>query len=79
LRAGSLGRCIDKLPVAGWDVAEAYGLLIDLDCATDFLKSVRKAKALRVAYMVTDDERRFQTLGRRLPEGVEPCGCTSRT
>ncbi len=70
LRAGSRGRCIGKLPADGWDVAEAYGLLTDLDCATDFLKSVRKAKDVRIAYLVTDDERRFQALARRLPEGV---------
>jgi adenine-specific DNA-methyltransferase len=71
LRAGSRGRCIDKLPAQGWDVADAYGLLIDLDCATDFLKSVRKGVDLSIAYIVTDDERRFQTLARRLPQGVE--------
>ncbi|MEO5622512.1 MAG: DNA methyltransferase [Dokdonella sp.] len=71
LRAGSRGRSIDKLPAEGWDVADAYGLLIDLDCATDFLKVVRKADDLHIAYIVTDDERRFQTLARRLPEGVE--------
>ena len=52
-------------------MAEAYGLLIDLDFATDFLKAVRKAKDLRIAYIVTDDERRFQTLARRLPDGVD--------
>jgi adenine-specific DNA-methyltransferase len=46
-------------------------LLTDLDCATDFLRAVRKVKSLRIAYLVTDDERRFQTLARRLPEGVE--------
>ena len=51
-------------------MAEAYGLLTDLDFATDFLKAVRKAKDLRIAYLVTDDERRFQALARRLPEGV---------
>ena len=71
LRAGSRGRCIDKLPADGWEVADAYGLLTDLDCATEFLKSVRKASDLRIAYLVTDDERRFQTLARRLPDGVE--------
>lgn len=71
LRAGSVGRRIDKLPALGWDVADAYGLLVDLDMATDFLKAARKTKALRVAYIVTDDERRFQALARRLPEGVE--------
>lgn len=71
LRAGSVGRSIEKLPVTGWDVADAYGLLVELDKANDFLKAMRKAKALRVAYIVTDDERRFQALARRLPEGVE--------
>lgn len=71
LRAGSVGRRIDKLPAAGWDVADSYGLLVDLDTATDFLKAARKAKSLRVAFIVTDDERRFQALSRRLPEGVE--------
>ena len=44
LRAGSVGRRIDKLPIEGWDVADAYGLLVDLDKATDFLKAVRKAE-----------------------------------
>ena len=71
LRAGSIGRRIDKLPPEGWDVADAYGLLVELDRATDFLKAVRKANGLRVAYIVTDDERRFQSLARRLPEGAE--------
>ena len=71
LRAGSVGRRIDKLPSEGWDVADAYGLLVELDRAIDFLKDVRKTKVLRIAYIVTDDERRFQALARRLPEGVE--------
>lgn len=71
LRAGSVGRRIDKLPKAGWEAADSYGLLIELDKATDFLKAVRKAEGLRIAYIVTDDERRYQALARRLPEGVE--------
>ncbi len=71
LRAGNVGRRIEKLPTGGWDVADAYGLLIELDEATDFLKAVRNAGGLRIAYIVTDDERRFQALARRLPDGVE--------
>ncbi|HET6995766.1 MAG TPA: DNA methyltransferase, partial [Chitinophagaceae bacterium] len=71
LRAGCIGRRIDKVSTTGWAVTEAYGLLVELDKATDFLKAVRKAKSLRIAYIVTDDERRFQSLARRLPEGVE--------
>jgi len=72
MRAGSRGKRIEKEPKEGWAVVEAYGILSDLDQATPFLKAVRKEKTLRVAYIVTDDERRFQRIARRLPEGVEP-------
>lgn len=71
LRAGSVGNRIDEVPTTGWDVADAYGLLVELDKATDFLKAIHTAKNLQIAYIVTDDERRFQALARRLPEGVE--------
>lgn len=72
IRAGSRGRRIEKIPAKGWEVVDTYGLLTDLDQATLFLKAVRKTKELRIAYIVTDDERRFQALARRLPESVEP-------
>jgi adenine-specific DNA-methyltransferase len=71
LRAGSRGKRIDKLPSSGWEVAEAYGLLVDLDRASEFLKSLRKAKTVQIAYIVTDDDRRFQSIAQRLPEGIE--------
>lgn len=72
LRAGSRGKRIDKLPPEGWAVADSYGLLVDVDSATPFIKCVNKSKDLRVAYIVTDDDRRFQAIARRLREGVEP-------
>jgi adenine-specific DNA-methyltransferase len=71
LRAGSRGKRIDKIPASGWEVVESYGLLVDLDRATDFLKSLRKAKTVQIAYIVTDDDRRFQSIAQRLPEGIE--------
>lgn len=71
LRAGSRGQRIDKIPSAGWEVVEAYGLLTQLDRATLFLKAIRKSEGIRMAYIVTDDERRFQALAQRLPQGVE--------
>jgi len=71
LRAGSRGKRIDKIPSAGWEVAESYGLLLELDRATDFLKALRKTKSVRIAYIVTDDDRRFQSVAQRLPNGVE--------
>lgn len=72
LHAGSRGRRIDKLPAVGWEVADAYGLLVEVDVATPFCRAINKAKGLRVAYIVTDDDRRFQAIARRLPDGVEP-------
>jgi adenine-specific DNA-methyltransferase len=72
MRAGSCGDRIDSLPGDGWEVADRYGLLADLDRAAEFLKVVKSTKGLRVAYIVTEDDRRFQTLARRLPPTVEP-------
>ena len=72
MRAGSEGRRIDALPEKGWDVAENYGLLTDLDRASAFCKAVTAKRNIRIAYIVTDDERRFQSLARQLPAMVEP-------
>ncbi|MHB8223241.1 MAG: site-specific DNA-methyltransferase [Desulfurivibrionaceae bacterium] len=72
LRAGSQGRRIDTLPAQGWDVADTYGLLIDLDQVDVFCNAVEKAAGLRVAYIVTNDDRRFQAVARSLPDSVEP-------
>jgi adenine-specific DNA-methyltransferase len=71
LRAGSEGRRIDILPPSGWDVVDTYGLLVDLDQAAKFCKAVDKKQGLRIAYIVTDDDRRFQAVARRLPVSVE--------
>ena len=72
LRAGALGRRIDDLPQDGWAVAETYGVLMDLDQATSFCQAVGNSEDLRIAYIVTDDDRRFQAVARRLPDSVEP-------
>lgn len=71
MRAGGRGNRIDKLPSDGWAVVDAYGLLVDIDAATPFIKAINKMKDLRVAYIVTEDDRRFQAIARRLPESVE--------
>lgn len=72
MRAGAAGRCIDDLPAAGWEVAETYGLLVDLDHAGAFCDAVAAWPGLRIAYIVTDDDRRFQAVARSLPDSVEP-------
>lgn len=72
MRAGSEGRRIQKLPKEGWDVADTYGLLTNLDSAAAFSKAIKAKATIRIAYIVTDDERRFQAVVRRLPENVDP-------
>ncbi len=72
LRAGARGSRIDKLPSEGWAVADAYGLLSNVDAATPFIKGLTKVDGMRIAYIVTDDDRRFQAIAKRLPDGVEP-------
>ncbi|MDX5300317.1 MAG: site-specific DNA-methyltransferase, partial [Gammaproteobacteria bacterium] len=53
-------------------VADTYGLLTEVDQATPFIHAVSQAGGLRSAYVVTDDDRRFQAIAKRLPDGVEP-------
>ena len=72
MRAGSEGRRIEEIPEQGWDVADTYGLLTDLDQATAFIEAVEEKGTNRIAYIVTDDDRRFQSVARRIPNTVEP-------
>jgi adenine-specific DNA-methyltransferase len=72
MRAGSAGQRIDTVPNTGWAVAERYGILFDLDHTMAFCEAVEKADALRIAYVVTDDDRRFQSVAQRLPNAIEP-------
>ena len=72
LRAGSRGRRIDTVPEAGWDVADAYGVLTDLDRVSEFVAAVRATASVTHAFIVTDEERLFQAVVRDLPESVEP-------
>ena len=57
-------------------MADTYALLTSLDAATPFIHAVAQASGLqnglKVAYIVTDDDRRFQAIAQQLPKGVEP-------
>ncbi|HGB5010324.1 TPA: site-specific DNA-methyltransferase [Salmonella enterica subsp. diarizonae serovar 61:r:-] len=72
LRAGAQGKRIDTLPAEGWAVTDTYGLLSAVDQATPFIEAISHASDVRVAFIVTDDDRHFQAVTRRLPKGVEP-------
>jgi len=72
LRAGALGSRINEIPSNGWTLADTYGLLTEVDVAGHFIKAVGERPDIRIAYIVTDDDRRFQAIAQRLPNGVEP-------
>tara|TARA_R110001592_G_scaffold170229_1_gene407176 strand:- start:6281 stop:8398 length:2118 start_codon:yes stop_codon:yes gene_type:complete len=71
MRAGSQGKRIEKISEQGWDVVEAYGVLVNLDHAVKFCKAIKDRSSIKVAYIVTDDDRRFQSVVRHLPVSVE--------
>ena len=70
LRAGSQGRRIEKAR-HGFDVADTYAVLFDLDASQDFLAAVADAESVRVAFIVTDDDLGFQVVCGELPARVE--------
>lgn len=69
LRAGARGHRIDDLS-KGWAVAEAYGVIKDLDLSTDFITALQMEEDVRVAFIVTDDEGRYQQVANEIP-GLE--------
>ncbi len=71
MRAGSQGSRIESAPQQGWEVVETYGLLADLDQAAGFCAAVTESDTVSIAYIVTNDDRRFQAVSRRLPDHVE--------
>jgi adenine-specific DNA-methyltransferase len=71
LRAGSCGRRIDDVST-GWDVADVYGVITDLDQAEPFLKAIAGNDSVTMAFIVTDEDRLFEALVAELPEHVEP-------
>lgn len=76
LRAGQTGRIIDDLGDTGWDIAETYAVIENIDDLEAFLDAltaaVNASEALRTVFVVTDDDRQFQAAARRLDElGVQ--------
>jgi adenine-specific DNA-methyltransferase len=70
LRAGSRGRRIDALP-DGWDVAETYGVIDNVDKADAFITAMTANSEARIAFIVTDEDRFFEAIANALPEEVE--------
>jgi adenine-specific DNA-methyltransferase len=72
MRAGSQGRIITDLGEDGWDLAETYAVLGNLDQAGDFVARVAEEESVTTAFIVTDDDSAFQMVCRDLPSAVLP-------
>ncbi|MEV8252111.1 DNA methyltransferase [Microbacterium sp. NPDC076768] len=66
LRAGARGDRIDSVD-QGFAVVDSYGVLRDLDQAAEFVDALRERDGIRIAYIVTDDEGRYQQVASELP------------
>lgn len=72
MRAGSRGRRISEIPTKGWDIADTYGLLLDIDLSEEFSQEIKNNPSVQIAYIVTDNERVFQSIAKKLPRHIEP-------
>lgn len=70
LRAGSRGRIITDLGAVGWDVAEAYGVLENVDRLSEFISAVSDFETVRTVFVITDSDAAFHLACRELPERV---------
>jgi adenine-specific DNA-methyltransferase len=71
LRAGAFGDRIEEVPANGWMIVQAYGLLVDLDKSSEFCAAMKEAEEATYAFIVTNDDRRYQSVSRRLPDGIK--------
>jgi len=71
IKSGSEGRRIDEV-TDDFAVADTYGVLFDLDFSRQFLDTVHKSESVRMAFIVTDDERAYQMVCAELPAHVMP-------
>lgn len=71
MKAGGQGRRIDAIPEEGWAVVDRYGILFDLDASETFCSAIEEIEGKRYAYVITNEERRYQTIVQRLPDDVE--------
>lgn len=67
LRAGSQGRIIDSLGENGWDIADNYAVIENLNQLTAFSLILRK-QPVSTVFVVTDDNGSFEMAARALPE-----------
>ena len=67
VRGGSAGNA-----TVAAEIADAYGVLADLDHTESFLKAIAASENVAVVFVVTDEDRLFESVAQELPDHVEP-------
>lgn len=70
LRAGARGAIVESIPEAGWALGDTYAIIENMDRAKVFVDALAERDEVTLAYIVTDDDRRFQMLCAQLPSRV---------
>jgi len=76
---GGVTRTTHRTAADDFDMADTYGVLFDLDYSHEFLDAIGKAESVRMAFIVTDDDRSYQMVCSELPAHLEPVRCTRPT
>lgn len=71
LQAGGVGERIENIS-QGWQVAQSYGVLKELDKAGAFIKAVSQISTCKLAFIYTNEDRLFESIAQDLPAHVEP-------
>ncbi|MFF0111359.1 site-specific DNA-methyltransferase [Streptomyces prasinus] len=71
LKAGGEGSRIEEVTDT-FALADRYAVLFDLDASAEFLAKVALEDSVSMAFIVTDDDRRFQMVCAELPRRVQP-------
>ncbi len=71
LKAGAQGRRIEQAN-DNFDVADTYGVLFNPDYTKAFVAALAKQDGIHMAFVVTDDDRAYQSVCKTLPSDVEP-------
>lgn len=71
LRSGSQGRRIEHVN-NGWDVTEHYAVISDFDKSEPFLAALSSVPNLNTVFIITDEDRIFESMVRDLPDYIEP-------
>ena len=72
LKAGGSGEIITEEADEGYAISKNYAVLFDSTQASQMLDAIKDLDDIVIVYIVEDEERIYQQIARRLPQGIKP-------